>query len=421
MAVKYSERMSLNSLETGTNDEKGTLFFNDTGMTDLSHINIVGNFVDTVRQLYYGMPDSELLDHLELLCKQRENITNEILKGTWHLTHMGKAARYRFKVQNNETGIVILFASYFTKLDQEGQHLKIELSPKFIASNSPVSIQEQMDSIANYFMPLNKPKGCAIHLACDVQGWDVPRDFIENFTTYSRTIKQYDGMSQIDLSDLNMSAVKYGGKSAIVNYTIGRASALQMCIYDKTEEIKISDKVDFYHHEWEVFSIGSFDKTKSVKRIEARIHHKVMREIGLGIDKQLENFLDISEHLSDIWRYALNRNRLDKTLTLIDPFWQLILEDSEFYCPADGLHIQRKKKDDVTAIGRNFTAIIGNLISVMARNKDFTKVEVMLQLTRLTFYKDMLRYYQTRGIDESDLLELVGRGLSLRRMTGKAA
>lgn len=344
MTINFFDRMSLESLEQGEDiDPKGRLFFADGEMKDLSDVNIVGNFVDTVRQLYFGLPDQECLDHLEQICKARDNITNEVLTGTWHVTHMGKAARYRYKVQNNETGIVILYGSYFAKIDQEAQHLKIELSPKFIASNSPKQIQKRMDVIASYFLSKFEPRGCAVHLACDVQGWTPPDDFIENFTTYSRTIKTHDGMATLDLSDLNMSAATYGGKGAIKNYTIGKPSALQMCIYDKTVEAKISDKVDYYNEEWQVFSLGTYVSLEPVKRIEARIHHQIVREIGIGINEELESFEQVSDYLSDIWRYALNRNRLDQSTTTIDPFWQLILEDSQFYCPADGLHIVRKK------------------------------------------------------------------------------
>ena len=418
--ISYSDRMSLDSLENGSNDENGRLFFNNAGLTDLTNVNIVGNFVDTVRQLYYGTPEPELLIHLETLCKARENITNSILSGVWHLSHMGKASRYRFKVQNNDIGIVILYGSYFTRVEDDGQHLKIELSPKYIASNSPEEIQTYLDIIADYFLKTYQAKGCTVHLACDVQGWEPPKDFIENFTTYSRTIKSYDGLASLDLSDLNMSAATYGGKSAIKNYTIGRASALQFCIYDKTVEMKMSDKVDFYHQEWGTFSMGTYVPLEPVKRIEARIHHKIMREIGTGMEKDLESFLAVSEHLTDIWRYALIRNRLDLNKTTIDPFWQLILEDAEFYCPADGLHIQRKKKNDVTAVGRNFTAIIGNLISVMARNRDHTHLDVIRQLKQLSCYDDMLSYYRTRNITPADLVDLVRQTLALRRLTGKA-
>jgi len=420
--AKYSDRYSPKSFETSETDPLGKIFINDTGnITDLTKINIVGTSVDTVRQLYFGLPSMECIDHLEHLCLTKSNITNEILHGVWHLSHMGKAARYRFKIQNNDLGFVILFGSYFSRLDQEAQHLKIELSPKYIAANSPSDIQNEMNAISQYFLTTSKPKGCAVHLACDVQGWEVPQDFINRFTTYSRTIKQFDGLSEIDLGDFSNSAVKYGGKSAITNYTIGRPAALQMCIYDKSQEIKISDKVDFCHNEWRIYSLGTFIPLDPVKRIEARFHHNVIREVGNGISEELESFEQVAEHLTDIWRYALTRNRLDESLTTIDPFWQLIQEDCEFYAPTTGLYVKRAKKNDVSAIGRNFTAILGNLISVMARNREHTAKTVMYQLKKLAIFEDMLRYYHTRDINEADLYELVDKSLSLRRLTGKAA
>ncbi len=419
--IKQSERMSLESLETGGFDKHGRLFFNDNGLTDLTNINIVGNFIDTVRQLYFGQPDLDCIEHLETLCKTRSNITNEVLHGTWHVSHMGKVARYRFKIQNNHKGIVILYGSYNSKLEQEAQHLKFELSPHYIAANTPSQIQTELNIMADYFMTTFEPKGCAVHLACDVQGWDMPQDFIERFTTYSRVIKQYDGFSHIDLSDFNNTAMKYGGNSSQTGYLIGSAKALQFSIYDKTVEMKISDKVDFMEEQWRVYSLGSYNPLEPVKRIEARLTHQIIREIGLGINEELESFLQVSDYLTDIWRYALTRNRLDQSQTTIDPFWQLIQEDCVFYCPTTGLYIKREKKTDVSAIGRNFTGILGNLISVMARNNAMKANTVLMQVKKLCFYEDMLRYYDSRGITEDDLRELIEKGLYLRRLTGKAA
>ncbi|MBE0471328.1 MAG: hypothetical protein IBX55_17680 [Methyloprofundus sp.] len=413
--------MSLESLEMGEHDKQGRLFFNDNGLTDLSNIKIVGNFIDTVRQLYYGKPEPECLEHLGILCKTRSNITNEVLHGTWHVSHMGKAARYRFMIQNKDKGIVILYGSYFSSIDQEAQHLKFELSPHYIAANTPKQIQLELNVMADYFMIKAEPKGCAVHLACDVQGWDVPDDFIDRFTTYSRTIKEFKGFSSIDLSDFSNSAMKYGGPGAVQNYMIGKASSLQMCIYDKTQEIKISDKVDFMREQWDVYTLGTYDKLAPVKRIEARITHQIVREIGNGINEELESFEQVSDYLTDIWRYALTRNRLDQSTTTIDPFWQLIQEDCLFYCPDNGLYIKREKKTDVSAIGRNFTAILGNLISVMARNREMKAINVLKQLKKMSFFPDMMRYYESRQILEHELHELIERGLYLRRLTGKAA
>ena len=65
--------------------------------------------------------------------------------------------------------------------------------------------------------------------------------------------------------------------------------------------------------------------------------------------KELELFVDIVPHLTDIWRYALSRNRLnlDDKHEVLDPFWQILMEDVFFYVPAEGLRINRKKKESV--------------------------------------------------------------------------
>jgi len=153
-------------------------------MTDLSGINIVGASVDTVRQLFYGVPRQSMIDRLERYAEKKEQIvtlTDNPLSMKWHFTRMGKIARYRYKLQNNDEGIVILFGSFFSKLESEGQHLKIELSPHFISQMSVKKIWQRLHGelgISRWFLHNPVPKGVAVHLACDYQGYDLPADFI---------------------------------------------------------------------------------------------------------------------------------------------------------------------------------------------------------------------------------------------------
>ncbi|NOR69248.1 MAG: hypothetical protein GQ532_06060, partial [Methylomarinum sp.] len=386
MAYKLHERFTQDSLVEGVTQSDGNIFVTDCSITDHSDLNTVLTSVDTVRQLYYGIPKSSVIEKLNLLVEGRETLTEDVLNVETHIKKMGMASRYRFKLQNNRVGFVVLFSSYYCKEDQEGQHLKIELSPKAISVRTPEVLQQLLDNIAHGLLEEGFiPKGCAVHLAADVQGWKPGADFVPKFITSSRTVRAFDGLSELDLSDLSLAVASYGTKNQAKNYMIGKANALQVAVYNKSLEIKSSDKVDYFTNEWNAFSLGTYEKEKTVTRVELRFHHKIIREIGQHLGCEMESFLQASEYLTEIWRYGLERNRLMQDEKYIDPFWQSLMQDCVFYNPDSGIEIKRKKKHDVSAIGRNFTAILGNLISVMARNPEFTEKEVYHQLKRLTF------------------------------------
>lgn len=439
--MNKSSRYTVDSLAKGVEDAQGTIFFNEFGgFTDLSDVQIVGVSVDTIRQLFYGLPDEGLIHKLE---KHYENHEDLIYLGEegpgairWHLAKMGKVSGYRYKLQNNDEGIVILFGAFHQKLDAPGSHLKIELSPHFISQRSVKKIWQRLHGtfggLSGAFLHDAKPIGCAVHLALDYQNWQFPSNFLDNLSTYSRTIRTFDGISEIDLSDLSEAIASYGGSNVEKNYLIGRAASFQVCMYDKTDEIIKRDKVDYFQKEWEIYSLGQYDKTKRVRRLELRFHHSVIREIGQGMDKNLESWEAVAEHLTDIWRYGmkltrynLGEGRRDNDTnfsrdSVIHPIWQMFMDDVEFYVPADGLQISRKKKQSIDPIAKNISLLIGNMITLCARSGMDTK-QVMGQLKRLSFYPQIVSYYISRGLSESDLRENVEKGLAMRRIIGKAA
>jgi hypothetical protein len=165
---------------------------------------------------------------------------------------------------------------------------------------------------------------------------------------------------------------------------------------------------------------GAYDENKMVWRVELRFHHSVIREIGHGIGKEALSWLQISEFLTDIWRYGLYRNRLDLESGYIDPVWQWLMEDFEFLVPATGVVIKRVRKSDTTGIGRNLDLIIGNMITVFARQR-LPAARAIKHLKRSGVYQEILDHYRNRGLLESDLRQKVEHGLALRRLIGKAA
>lgn len=428
--MKLSTRYSVNSLASNSPDKHGRLFFSEhSGFVDLSTVEIVGASTDTVRQLFMGCPWVEMIDTIEKTIDAGKSII--VLAGVtgfkeWHITRMGKASRYRYKLQDNEEGIVILFCAYNAKITNIAQHLKIELSPHFINSRTPMEtwsrLYDKSYGIAFQFLTDPQPKGCALHLACDYQNYALPTDFIDKFTTHARAYRAYDGIGTLDLSDISESITTYGGKNLHKNYLIGKPSAVQLCAYDKTYEMVRSDKSDYFNDYWGRYTQGVHNPNKTTRRIELRLHHSVIREFGeyLGVD--FDSYINVVEHLTAIWRFALFKNRLhsDVKRKHLHPFWQLLMEDVEFLKPSDGLILKRKKKQTVASIGKNLSLALGNMISIWARNR-LSYAAVMRQIKNLSFYQDLVDYYHSRGLTECHLKDYVRDSLILRRLVGKAA
>lgn len=420
--MKLSKRFSVESLSQGVESSTGRIFYNDHSMTDLSNVTIVGQSVDTIRQLFHGIPRIDTLEKLQLTIDAKEQFFQfKPNSDIWYLSKLGKVARYRYKLQSNDQGIVILFGSYYNRLDAPGQHLKIELSPKFIAERNIQSIWDRLDGdyngLASLFLNEYHSQGCAVHLAVDYQGFTMPESFPTLLSTYSRTIRTFDSISELDLTDFCNPVASYGSPNVERNYLIGKADSFQVCLYDKTKEAVKSDKIDYFKRQW-----SDYDDEKKVRRLELRFHHSVVREVGNGLGKTFESWLQVAEHLTDLWRYGMKLTYIRETIAskFLHPIWQLLSQDVEFYLPSKGFNFCRKKKESVDPIAKNISLLIGNIITLAARAGWDTK-QTHGQLKRLTFYPQIVSYYISRGLSENDLRENIAKGLLTRKLIGKAA
>lgn len=416
--ITFSERYSVESLAYDQAERSGRLFVSSAGVVDLTHINLLLCSVDTVRQLYQGVPafDFSILDTFETIT-DKDLYLGSPLGLMWHVRRMGKASGYRYSLSNKTKGLQILLGAYHHKLDAQypAPHLKIECSPSFLASLTPDDAQYLFNSIASRLLKFPEPTGCAVHLALDVQRWEPASNFVSNFTTRARTLRTYTGIESAEF-DLTQTAVIYGKNET---YTFGKPNALQVSIYDKTKEIVHSDKVDFFAERWG----GDYDVTTPVWRVECRFHQSVVRELGLEQGLDLLTYAQAAPHLDSMWQYALRNNRLrhSKLVELVNPVWQLFAEDAKFNDLCSGLYInRRKKKQDVGAISRNIGLVLGNLTTLWARSFCPDKL-IRKQLKALSFWPDVLKYFHGRGLSEEDLLLKVCKDVLLRRLTHKVA
>ncbi|MEO5370091.1 MAG: hypothetical protein H7833_08485 [Magnetococcus sp. DMHC-1] len=420
-------RFSHKSLSFGSDqDPTGRIFISSAGTSDLSGIEICGVSVDTVYQIYRGIVN---IDVYEKVLSLSESVDGNIFfdgpscpvgyiftDGQWHVGKVGKVSGYHLKLQNNALGIVVLLKNAYSEVDKEGSHLKIKLSHHFIRKYGYGMIQEKMDEIASIFLKSFIPSGVAVHLAADVEGWQPPVDFMERFVTHSRTVRRYDGINSLEFEDLSDISVTYGDGKTMM---FGKAGSLQVAIYNKGDEIIKSDKVDYYHTFWDEYTGISGSYEHSIWRVELRFHHSVVREIGNGFGSQFDSWNVVYPYLTDFWKYGLKRNRLDYNSTYIDPFWQLLIEDVVFV-KVKGIEVKRKKKEDPSGIQKNISLIIGNLITLYAR-EGFNADDVMVELRKLSFWPLVVRSYEMRGKSISDIKQQIAKGLCYRRLIGRAA
>jgi hypothetical protein len=203
----------------------------------------------------------------------------------------------------------------------------------------------------------------------------------------------------------------------------GKATSVQTCIYDKTDEVIKSDKEDYWRERWAKHP--EFQEGVQVKRVEFRFHHQVVKELGQSQEEEWQAFPAILPHLDHFWRYASRNNRLmwQPGSQFLDPVWQLLHYDVhiEQAKKVKEITLARKKKQSPGAVGKNIAQVIGNLISIMARDSATTVDTIMIELKLMSIWDEVLLWYRLRGMEEGHIRQQCEKALALRRLVGKAA
>tara|TARA_B100000929_G_scaffold254042_1_gene215145 strand:- start:1124 stop:2416 length:1293 start_codon:yes stop_codon:yes gene_type:complete len=426
------ERYSLASLTRGEQDPFGKLLISSLGQREMHNLRMLNAGVDTVRQLYQGKPQLPQFDKIITVYHEGKGATMRLFEQEWSVGAGAAGSGFRYRLQNNELGVIVFFQARHVKTENIGTHLKIELSPHFIQERSPQQCQKFMDMIAASMLTQVEPVGAAIHLALDVQGWEPPKDFMERFVTRSKKIMRIDGIDTLEF-DHNHIATTYGRGET---YMFGTAGALQCCIYNKTLEAKHRDKMHFWEGLWQNAVDddlnGIYNPEETVWRIELRFHQSVLREYAQGIPCNVDTgevldhthgfsrFVDVVPHLTGLWRTAMQSYRLDTRRNLIDPAWQILQDDARFYCHEPGFMYKRARKAPGLGNEKNVTLAFGNLISIYARQGIRTD-QAIGYLKRSGMWEDLEQYYRRRGVNTGQFRQIVEQKLIERRLVGKAA
>lgn len=441
MSLKKWERHSFHSLTQGDQgDPRGNLFLSHKGQVDLTPMQILLTSVDTVRQLYLGTLDQDKLNKVIDCYNSHEHYIHS--DGTIYAVGGAMAGGYKYRLQNNELGVIILMKHKFHEPDSKASHIKIEASPKLIQSKDPLELQQYLDSIAAFWLNNPEPAGCAVHMAADVQGWQPREDFLSRFVCRSKRITNSSGISDFSVETGEIASVYGRGQSML----FGTARGLQCAIYNKTREALARDKLDFWETLWnrqggeDPYS-PAYDKNEPVWRIEVRFHQSVIREYAQGtLDKtgrydwlnvktgelvgtshELLRFIDIVPHLSGLWRHATMCFRLDTTKgQLIDPAWQKLNDDCTFFDTEHQLDYRRIRKTPGQGSEKNIALALGNLISIYARQR-FTENNALHCLEKSGIWGEICAYYRRRGLEPEGIKELVRKKLIERRILGKAS
>ncbi len=396
--------------ETGEKSAEGRLFLDIgyTGFTNLSAVRLLRCGVDTVRQLYRGLIRPEIMALFE-----KPGATVEFAGQLWHAGRVGKDSGYQYKLQNADLGFILLVKNFNAKIDSIGPHLKIEVSPHAIDALSPERLQQRMDHYAASLLSHLEINQCAVHLALDVQGWKPPADLVARMHCRARTHRDISGINQIDWATKSST---YGrGETSM----FGSANGVQLCIYNKTEQAKATDKLDYWESVWrrrdsfDAHDPDNYDPDADVWRIELRYHHSIVQQFASGsVDLKTNAVIDTSSfaafagHLDGLWRYGLRQFKLLARPGYFEPFWTLIRDDVRVDLPVDSLldetEYKRYHKTSRGFSGKNVELFLGNFISLLARERVGAKkaFETLQQWDCWSVIRD---HYAAKEMSERDL------------------
>jgi len=365
-------------VQTGKPINEGRLFFDvgRTGFSDLSKVRLLRCGVDTVRQLYRGLIHPDVLAMFE-----KSGTIVDFAGERWHAGRVGRDSGYQFKLQNADLGFVLLIKNFNAKADSIGPHLKIEVSPHAIDSLSPERLQARLDHYAAHVLSNIDVNQCAVHLALDVQGWKAPTDMVSRMQCRARNHRDISGINSLEWA--TKSSVYGRGETSM----FGSANGIQLCIYNKTEQAKATDKLDYWQSVWrrtddpfDADSQDNYNPEQDVWRIELRYHHSIIQQfasgsvdINTGAAIDTRTYAAFCAHLDGLWRYGLQSFKLIARDGYYDPFWTIIREEVRVDLPVDSLledtEYKRYYKSAQGFSGKNVELFLGNFVSLLARER----------------------------------------------------
>lgn len=147
---KHQVRVTVKSAGEIYESPEGRLFFDDklAKFTDLSGVRLLRCGVDTVRQLYNGMIRLEVM----ALFDEPEDIV-EFAGYQWVKGRVGRDSGYQYRLQNADTGLILLIKNHNVKLENIGPYLKIEVSPHALDGADPAILRSCKGCSMTWLVP----------------------------------------------------------------------------------------------------------------------------------------------------------------------------------------------------------------------------------------------------------------------------
>ena len=432
--MKSLERYELSEDRSETiPSEKGLLFVHPKfgKVADLYQDNfqIVGTYVDTLRQLFKGQMNLDFITDCEHSLSLGEK-TYRFLGIDWLLGKSSKSSGYQYRLQNNQLGVIIFFKMYHTKSESHGSHLKIECSPWFLDNRSSKKVDQYLNKIAKKVLVGAEAHYPAIHLAVDIQGWRPDNELSERMHCRSRRSAQFNGF---DKAEFNLSEISCTYDRS-QSFKFGSAGAVQLAIYNKTIQARTNDKLDYMEHKWQETTKteeGSFgyEQDNDVFRFELRFHHSVIQQFALGscdvktgeVGVKMNTYSEVIQHIQALWNYGLTTFKLKYNSNYIDPIWTVLQEDIVFRFPEssykDNLHYKRYYKKATSFSGKNYQLYVGNFLSACAR-KGATFHKVLTELQKSYIWNDIALHYENNDTTEHQLIERMRDSYQERLLLG---
>ncbi|MFP6864075.1 hypothetical protein, partial [Pseudomonas sp.] len=305
-------------------------------------------------------------------------------------------------------------------------HLKIEVSPHAIDSLSPERLQARLDFYASEVMTHVEINQCAVHLALDLQGWTPPADLVAQMHCRATTHRDITGINEINWATKSST---YGrGETSM----FGSASGVQLCIYNKTEQAKATDKLDYWESVWkrrDSFDDNdpdNYDPEQPVWRVELRYHHSIIQQFASGsLDVRTGQAIDtrsfaaFAGHLDGLWRYGLRQFKLLCRPGYFAPIWTLIREDVRVDLPVDSLlddtEYKRYYKTSRGFSGKNVELFLGNFVSLLARERVGAK-KALDRLQAWECWPVIRDHYAAKDMSEYDIYQHIKKLLEERNV-----
>ncbi len=432
--MKSLERYELTDDRNDTvANDKGLLFVHPRfgKVVDLyeEHFQIVGTYVDTLRQLFRGQVNLDFLTDCEESIDFGEK-TFQCMGYDWLLGKSSKVSGYQYRLQNNQLGVIIFFKMFHSKAEAISSHLKIECSPWFLDNRTPKQVDKFLEKIAKRILNCAEPHYPAIHLAVDVQGWKPDNELSERMLCRSRRVAQYNGMDKAEFHMSEISSIYDRSQS----FKFGAAGAVQLAIYNKTIQARTIDKFDYMEHKWNESTklkdgSSGYNPEQDVFRVELRYHHSVIQQFSLGtcntktgeIGVKMNTYSEVIKHIQALWQYGLKSFKLKYNTNYIDPIWTILQDDIVFKFPEssyqDNLHYKRYYKKATSFSGKNYQLYLGNFLSACARKSEpFQKV--LKELQNSMIWNDIALHYEKNSTTENQLIERLKESYEQRILMG---